>query len=946
MRQRHSRPALAIVLCVLLAPALIGQSGPTKRPISHDAYDSWRSIQNTALTSDGAWLVYALVPQDGDGEVVARNLRTGEERRHPRGKDPVVTADNRFVVFTIAPAKAEVDAAKKAKKKPEDQPKNGLGILDLSTGAVSTADRVKSFKVAKDAGRFVAYLLEPPTGRASGTPEAKAESKEPAEPAAGKKEKKKDPGTELIVRELSTGTTANVAEVTEYAWSNDGAWLAYAVSSKTPDNDGVFVRATAGTTTPIMKGLGAYKSLAFDDGSRQLAFVSNRDQYQADPAPFALYYWRASEPSAAALVTTTTSGLPKGFAVSENGQLSFTRDGTRLLMGTAPIAAPEVTDGPEPVKVDLWHFQDPLLQPMQKVRADQERRRSYRGLVHLSSRKFVQLADVDMPAVEFSSENAAIALGTSDVPYRRLTSWDTGYSDVFTVNLDTGARQKILEKLGTDASLSPNGRYVIFFDDEQNAWFTQRVGETRRVNLTGSLSVKFEDELHDSPGEPRAYGVAGWTPDDRSVLLYDRFDIWEIRPDGTGARMITQGAGRRDGVVFRYQRLDPDLRAIPATEPILLDAVDDRTKASGFYRVSLAANAPPAKLMMVDKSVGNPIKAKKADVVAFTMSRFEEFPNVWTTDLSFANPRKVTDANPQQQQFNWGRSELIEYVNADGKTLKAVLTKPEDFDPTKKYPLMVYIYEELSSGLHRYRAPSPGTSVNVTRYVSNGYIVLEPDIVYDNGYPGQSAEKCVIPAVHKVLSMGYVDPARVGIQGHSWGGYQITYLITRTNIFRAVEAGASVVNMVSAYGGIRWGTGMSRAFQYEKTQSRIGGPPWQYPLQFIENSPIFWVEKVNTPYLTIHNDEDDAVPWYQGIEWINAMRRLGKEAYMFTYNGEKHGLRDRENQKHWTVHMAEFFDHHLKGAPKPEWMEKGVPFLERGKRDLSPFYGKKTTDWP
>jgi dipeptidyl aminopeptidase/acylaminoacyl peptidase len=306
--------------------------------------------------------------------------------------------------------------------------------------------------------------------------------------------------------------------------------------------------------------------------------------------------------------------------------------------------------------------------------------------------------------------------------------------------------------------------------------------------------------------------------------------------------------------------------------------------------------------------------------------------------------KKISDANPQQSQFVWGRSELIEYTNADGKNLRATLIKPENFDPARKYPLMVYIYEQLTDGLHRYVAPAPGTSINATRYVSHGYLVLMPDIVYDTGYPGESAYKCVIPAVQTVVSMGFVDPARIGIQGHSWGGYQITYLITRTNMFRAVEAGASVSNMISAYGGIRWGSGLSRAFQYEKTQSRIGGPPWDNTLEYIENSPIFWVEKVRTPYLTIHNDEDDAVPWYQGIEFFSAMRRLGKEAYLFVYNGEKHGLRQRDNQKHWTVHMDEFFDYYLLGAPKPRWMDTPVPYLERGTRDVSGLYRKKATD--
>jgi dipeptidyl aminopeptidase/acylaminoacyl peptidase len=311
---------------------------------------------------------------------------------------------------------------------------------------------------------------------------------------------------------------------------------------------------------------------------------------------------------------------------------------------------------------------------------------------------------------------------------------------------------------------------------------------------------------------------------------------------------------------------------------------------------------------------------------------------------AFTDMKKVSDANPQQSQYTWGTSELIEYVNADGKHLKAILTKPENFDPSKKYPMLVYIYEQLTNNLHRYVAPAPGgSSINVTRYASNGYLVLQPDIVYDIGYPGQSALKCVVPAVQTVLAKGFVDPQRVGIQGHSWGGYQISYMITRTNIFRAVEAGASVVDMFGGYGGIRWGTGMSRAFQYEKTQSRIGVPPWENPLIYMENSPIFWIEKIQTPYLTMANDEDDAVPWQQGIEFFTAMRRLGKEAYMFVYNGEKHGLRQRENQKHWTVHLAEYFDYFFKDAPKPEWMEKGVPYLDRGKRDISIFY-KKSTD--
>jgi dipeptidyl aminopeptidase/acylaminoacyl peptidase len=273
----------------------------------------------------------------------------------------------------------------------------------------------------------------------------------------------------------------------------------------------------------------------------------------------------------------------------------------------------------------------------------------------------------------------------------------------------------------------------------------------------------------------------------------------------------------------------------------------------------------------------------------------------------------------------------VNFKNTDGVPLKGVLLKPDNFDPKKKYPMLVYIYERLTPGLHGFRTPGPGTSINQSYYVSNGYLVFLPDIVYTTGYPGHSALKCVLPAIQEVVDRGYVDEKAIGIQGHSWGGYQIAYMVTQTNRFRAAAPGAIVANMTSAYSGIRWGTGLPRQFQYEHSQSRIGGSLWEYPMRFLENSPVFRADRVQTPLLMIHNDEDDAVPWYQGIEYFLALRRLGKEVYMFNYNGERHGLRKRINQKDYTRRLQEFFDHFLKGAPKPEWMEKGIPYLQREK---------------
>jgi dipeptidyl aminopeptidase/acylaminoacyl peptidase len=1003
MSQRHVARFFAALVCALVVAQWVvtAQSpAPAKRPITYDVIDSWRSIGGTRLSPDGQWVAYALTSQAEDGELVVRNLKTGQEFRHPRGTGPQFTTDNAFVIFTIAQSKA--DEEKERQSEPAGasgsqaagatqgargeggaapaarEPKTGLGIMALPTGKVTEVEKVGSFRLAQDSGTWLAYYKGVggagggargagargagggARGAGGGAPAAGARGAVPASGAGGRgarggtREKRKDPGSDLVLRRLASGEETTIPEVTEYDVDDKGVTLAYATSSADAAKDGVFLRKLAdGSVRTLMTGRGHYKSLTFDEPAQQLAFFSDQADYEKPVSPYRLYVWKGGDGQAAELVSGATAGVPAGLVVADSAAPRFSRKGDMIFISVGPPPAPAAPAGdaaektpaaPAPVNVDLWSYKDAIIQPMQKVRAEQDRTRSYRGVVHLGDGRYVQLATKDLPNVTPGDDPRA-AVGTSDLPYRMESSWDQTYSDVYLVDLQTGKPTKVLEHWGsTVTSLSPGGKYLLYFDENAGHWWTCRVADGARTNLTEKLKVRFQQDFT-TPDLPGPYGnrAAGWTADDQSVLLYDEFDVWEVKPDGSSARMITNGEGRKQALAFRYTTLDPEERIIPTGKPLLLSTTNDRTKATGFYRTAFTGTGAPEKLIMVDKRLGALTKAAKADTLVFTQSRFDEFPDLWvSSDTTFKDAKRVSSANPQQAQFAWGKSEIVEYINGDGKRLHAILIKPENFDPTRKYPLMVYIYEELSNNLHSYVAPNVGTSINVARYVSNGYVVLEPDIVYTTGFPGQSAEKCVIPAVNTVVAQGYIDQKRIGIQGHSWGAYQITHLITRTDMFAAVEAGAAVSNMISAYGGIRWGTGMVREFQYEKTQSRIGAPPWDAPLLYIENSPIFWIKNIHTPYLTIHNDADDAVPWYQGIEFNTAMRRLGKEAYMFTYNGELHGLRNRDNMKHWTVHLDEFFDHYLLGRSRPAWMDSGVSFLDRGKRDVSPLFKKKT----
>jgi dipeptidyl aminopeptidase/acylaminoacyl peptidase len=948
---------------------LYGQQGTNsaKRPLTHQDYDSWRSIQAQQISRNGKFIAYAFMPQDGDGEIVVRSLASGTEWRAPRGYRPPVpppddpganiaevvaaqarlvrplfTADSRFVVFSTEPTKAEINKAKKEKKKPEEMPKNGLGIMDLSNGQVTSVEKVKTFQVPDDGSDHIAYLLEPKPAekpaRETASAERSAESSEtqtPRTPTPNRSSKKKEYGSELVLRNMTSATERKFPDVLDFTLSKDAKTLVYAVSSKDEQTNGVYLVNTNSEAAPssLLSGKGKYQKLTWDEEQTELAFISDKDDAQAKQPKFKLYHWnRANSGVANEIVAVSSAGFRKDFVISDKATLTFSLDGERLFLGTAPPPEPEKNpdeDVPadEKVSVDLWHWKDDYVQPIQKVRAEQERNKSYRAVYHVKEKRFVQIADETMDSIT-PSNDGRIAIGSDNRQYRAASDYNPGLADYYLVNTTDGVRKPLAQKQRFSISLSPGGKYAVYFDGKD--WNSYSISDGMTVNLTRNLKVNFFDEDNDTPSTPGPYGLAGWTTEDRYVLLYDRFDVWQISPDGKIAKNLTDGLGRRDKVALRYVRLDPKERSIDPLKPLLLHAENEETRDSGFYRDKVDGG-PPEKLLMAAKDFNNPVKARDTDVLLLTASRFDEFPDLWITGSNFKDLKRVSNGDSQRAKFNWGTAELVSFKNADGVPLKGILLKPENMDPKRKYPMIVYIYERLTQGLHSFRNPAPGTSINFTYYVSNGYLIFMPDIVYTIGYPGPSALKCVLPGIQAVVDKGFVDENAIGIQGHSWGGYQIAYMVTQTNRFRAAAPGALVSNMTSAYSGIRWGTGLPRQFQYERAQSRIGGSLWEYPMRFLENSPVFRVDRVTTPLLMIHNDEDDAVPWYQGIEFYLALRRLNKEVYMFSYNGEKHGLRKRINQKDYTHRLQEFFDHYLKGAPAPEWMEKGIPYLQRDK---------------
>ncbi len=912
------------------------------RPIGLQDILAWKSIGPSELSPDGSWFMYQLSPVEGESEVVLRQTAGTKEHRFPIGEAPrfgssvrpAFSADSKWAAFLVYPGSKETKSLRKDRKRIATT----AVLVDLATGEKTEFEKVRAAAFSGENPGFVALHCYAP------------ESQE--------KEKDKWTGSDLLLRELATGNEVNIGNVAEYAFDKKGGRLALVIDAQGLAGNGLQLRDMAtGAVVSLDNDKASYKSLTWTEKGEALAVLKGKEDKAYEDKLWSVLgfdgFAAAKRPRKTVYDPAADKAFPEGMTVSPNRTPEWAEGFDAILFGihkvekkkdagkkdadeakaggdaapAAPAKPDEVADEDLPDLV-IWHGRDSRLQSQQQVQEQRDKNFSYLAEFRVAEKKFIRLADDDLRSID-AAPKGRFAVGQDNRAYELDTNLDgRGFQDVYVVDMKTGKRTPALEKNRYFFGALYGGAHFLYYDDGH--FHTYDMATNKSVNITKDVPAAFFNEDDDTNVvKPPDYPV-GSTKDGLSVLLSDGWDIWSVPASGAGKAVNLTANGAKDKLRYRRLRIDPEEKAVDLAQPQYFSVYGEWTKKSGFARLDKGRTAP-TMVLWDDAGFGSLAKALKADIYVYTRDTSKDYPDYYVADAGLKNGRRITEANPQQKDFFWTAGEVLLDYKMDPKSgldkpLQAALFLPANYEKGKRYPTVVYYYEKMSQQLNRYASPT-ANGFNKSVYTSNGYAVLFPDIAYKINDPGMSAAWCVLPAIDAAVAAGVVDRSKIGLQGHSWGGYQTAFLVTQAD-FAAAVAGAPLTNMISMYSSIYFNSGSANQPIFESSQGRFKGGYWDNLEAYQRNSPVYYADRVKTPLIILHNDKDGAVDWNQGIEYYNTLRRMKKPVVMLQYVGENHGLVKPTNRKDYTVRMKEFFDHHLMGKPAPAWYTDGVPYLK------------------
>jgi len=921
MTKTMHRKKIPMLLLFTISFCFCAESGFAQDKLTFEDVMQFKEIQQPVLSPDAEWVGYGVWPERGDGETILKETDGNGIYTIERGTRPAFNYQSNRAFVYVQPPFIETENAEK------DKPQQSLVLVNLENGSQESFENAERAEFSNDGNWLMITHHQP-------------------EDVKEHKSKNPSTGNPVTLVHLDSNRQTNLDFVHEASIDSTSAYLAYSVADTSGNENALYSMELAdGDNQPVQlrsKPFGYYNNLTWDHKRERLAFTESEldTANKFLPSDAQLTVWSA--PDDEMRVVAEPDESPENYRFRSNNNLTWSHDGNRLFYGLMDAKMVQLEEQKpdedsltsenlydtgrvlDDVESMVWHWDDPLIKTHEKNQWNREKNKLYMAVYHFDEDRSVQLSDFDMPDISIT-QNTTKLIGSSDLPYRKLITWDGWYRDYYVVDTKTGSREQIQEKQRFGASLSPDGNFITWFNGED--WFLKNLNTDAVQNLTEEISTPFYNEDNDRPEPAGSYGVAGWTEDDRAVMIYDKYDIWQFDTSDGSFFSVTDGAGRSENKIFRIYDLDPETPSFESNERLLLTMYHDMDKNYGFYEAR-AGRSGVSRVMEEEKKFSILEKARESDAILFTAEKYDEYPNLYLAgDRRFRNPEQLTNLYEDlNDRWDWGHAELVEWLNADGRKVQGVLIYPGDYDPEKRYPVLVYYYSRFSQRLHDFNHPFTNHRPVFAQYASDGYAVFLPDIWFDIGEPGYSATKNLVPGVQRLVEMGVADPDGLGLHGHSWSGYQTAFVITQTDIFSAAVAGAPVSNMTSAYSGIRWGSGLARQFQYEQSQSRLGVSMWENLQPYIENSPVFFADRINTPLLLQFGDDDGAVPWYQGIEMYLAMRRLQKDAVFLHYKGEPHHLQKYPNKLDYAIKMKEYFDHYLKGTPAPKWITDGVPY--------------------
>ncbi len=932
----------SITLLLFFTSALIFAQ---KKTITHDDYDLWNKVSDVKISNKGKLVVSTIetATKRGDGYVEIYNTQTNQKFTFFNGYDTTISFDENFVVFKRKPKYEQLRKEKKKKVKKKNLSKDALFVYDVKNNRIyDSISRVVTYKLPKESNGWM--VVE------------KFKNKRKKDTTSTKKKDTLDKDISktfsqkyALIYDFETKKRDTILQIKDFVIPDSGNTFYYSATSKEKKTEkdenkedkenerdlGVYsYNLKLKSKKVIDTGKYVYDGLSISKAGNHFSYVTAKDSTAVDSLQYELYHYANN--SLKKLVDVSGNNLKNDWELSGDQTPFFSENEKRLYFYSKPKVQyqKDTTLLEEEIpQVDVWHWQDKMIQPEQKSKFKKLNKKAFVSYYDLGEHVFVHLQDKQIEDLIFDkNKEQQFVLGVTGAPYDIERSWNSPWTqDFYVVNTFTGESRIGLKDTALEPILSIDGKYALYFDMQKQHWYSLNLETLEKINLTKDIPVPFYDEDDDHPMLPYPHGFGGFDSDG-NALVFDKFDIWQIPLNGKEKPQNITKNGRKNNIEYRTENLDPENKNIASqiNKELLITSFDKTTKASGLY--VLRKNKLVEKIKPKEFLIRKYNKAKKAEVFTYTKENFNVFPDIYVSKDNFKNSSQITNSNPHKANYKWGSAELFSWKAYDGEELEGIIYKPANFDPSKKYPMITYFYEKRSDSYNRHYSPQPSAStVNPTYLVSNDYIMFVPDIVYKEGKPGPSAYNCIVSGVEAVEKLGYIDSDNIAIQGQSWGGYQVAYLVTMTNKFKAAMAGAPVSNMISAYGGIRWQSGLSRAFQYERTQSRIGKNIWEGFDLYVENSPLFGIPKIETPLLMMHNDKDGAVPYYQGIEMFMGMRRLQKPVWLLVYNNEAHNLRKVKNKQDLSIRMMQFFDHYLKNEPAPEWMVKGVPRTQKGK---------------